>query len=133
MPYLYLIFCVLANASSSIFGKLFNRKTEALCDTATFYNFLMILSVFLGWGVLYAADFSFDVGVLPYSALFALCYTITLLGIIKALKHGSAALTSLLLGLSLLVTTVWGFFFWEADVTAPVIIGLVLVGISIAL
>ena len=54
-------------------------------------------------------------------------------GRINALKHGPAALTSLLISLSLIVTTVWGFFFWNAEVTPIVIIGLILVIVSMVL
>lgn len=74
-------------------------------------------SSFSGWGILYAFDFSFDASVLIYSALFAFCYTICNVGIISALKYGPVTLTSLLIGLSLIVTTIWGFIFWDAKVT----------------
>ena len=87
----------------------------------------------LGWGILYAFDFSFNANVLWYSALFALCYTVCNMGIINALKYGPAMLTSLLIGLSLLVTTIWGFIFWGAKITAPVVIGLILMVCAITL
>ena len=92
-----------------------------------------MISVFLGWCVLYVINFSFDSGVLWYSALFSICYTVTNIGGINALKHGPAALTSSIIGLSLILATIWGFFFWGSKVTFPVIIGLVLVVCSIFL
>ena len=133
MPYLYLILSVFMSASSSVFGKIFNRKNENCKDATTFYTFLLLLSVFIGWGILYVFDFSFDANVLWYSVLFAVCYTVCNVGIINALKYGPATLTSLLVGLSLLVTTIWGFIFWGAKVTPPVVIGLFLVVCAITL
>lgn len=133
MSYIYLILSVLTFASSSIFGKMFTRRNGKKRDSGTFYNFFFLISVFLGWCVLYAINFTFDAGVLWYSVLFAICYTVTSIGSINALKHGPVALTASLVGLSLIFATVWGFFFWDAKVTVPVIIGLVLVVISILL
>lgn len=120
-------------ASTSVFGKIFNRQTDGRRDTSTFYNFLLMISVFSGWGILYATDFSFDAGVLLYSALFALCYITCNIGIINALKYGPTAITSLLINLSLILTTVWGFIFWGAKISPAVIVGLVFVVASIFL
>lgn len=133
MSYIYLILSVFMSASSTVFGKIFNRKNETKRDATIFYNFLLMLSVFTGWGLLYMFDFSFEANVLWYSVLFAVCYTVCNIGIINALKHGPATLTSLLIGLSLLVTTIWGFIFWNAKVTIFIVIGLILVVCAITL
>lgn len=133
MSYVYLILSVFTFASSSILGKIFNRRNEGKRDSGTFYNFFLLISVFSGWCVLYAIDYSFDASVLWYSALFGICYTVTNIGSINALKHGPVALTASLVGLSLILTTVWGFFFWNAKISTPVILGLVLVVCSIIL
>jgi uncharacterized membrane protein len=121
------------SASSSVFGKIFNKKNDEKRDSTIFYNFLLMISVFIGWGILYIIDFSFDANVLWYSILFAICYTACNLGIINALKYGPAMLTSLFISLSLILTTLWGFVFWDAKVTLPVIIGLLLVACAIVL
>ena len=133
MPYIYLVLSVFMSASSSVFGKLFNRKNDNAKDSTIFYNFLLTISVFAGWGILYATDFSFEKNVIWYSILFAVCYTVCNLGSINALKYGPTTLTSLLISLSLIVTTIWGFIFWDAKVTIPVLIGLVLVACAITL
>ena len=133
MPYIYLILSVFMSASSSVFGKLFNKQSETKKDSTIFYNFFLLSSVCLGWGILYAFDFSFNANVLWYSVLFAICFTVCNVGVINALKYGPATLTALLVGLSLLVTTLWGFIFWDAKITIPVVIGLVLVCCAIAL
>ena len=133
MPYLYLVLSVFMSASTSVFGKIFNKKNDGRKDTSAFYNFLLMISVFLGWGALYITDFSFDAGVLWYSALFAVCYITCNMGVINALKYGPVTITTLLISLSLILTTVWGFIFWDADISLTVIVGLVLVIVSIVL
>ena len=133
MPYLYLVIVVFMNASSSVFGKFFNKKNQLKIDSTVFYNFLLLLSVFICWGVIYVYDFSFDINVLGYSLLFAFCYTVCKIGIISSLKYGPSTLTSLFTGLSLLATTIWGFIFWETKLTTLVVIGLFLVVCAITL
>ncbi len=133
MPYVYLIVSVFMSAASSIFGQLFNRQNEGKADSGAFYNFFLLVSVCSGWGILYALDFSFEISVIRYSVLFAISYTVCNIGIIHALKCGPTTLTSLFVGLSLILTTIWGFIFWDAKITMPVIIGLVLVAIAIYL
>ncbi len=133
MPYIYLMVSVFMSASSSIFGQLFNRRNDGKKDSSAFYNFFMLVSVCFGWGIMYAFHFSFELSVIPYSVLFATSYTVCNMGIINALKYGPTALTSLFVGLSLILTTIWGFIFWNAKITVPVIIGLVFVVIAIYL
>ena len=43
------------------------------------------------------------------------------------------ALSSLIMQLSMISTTVWGFFFWESEITASVIVGLLLVIVALVL
>ena len=112
---------------------MFQSKSGTLRASDTFYNFFLLLAATVLWGVLYAIDFSFEAGVLAYSALFALSFISYAVGLIGALRHGSATLTTLLVSLSLLVTTVWGFFFWGAPFTPFVAVGLVFVVLAIVL
>lgn len=133
MPYIYLVVSVFMNASSSIFGKFFSKKNEDKIDSNAFYNFLQLSSVCFLWAILYILDFSFEITVLWYAVLFAAFYTACNIGIIYALKYGPATLTSLFTGLSLIVTTIWGFIFWDAEFKITVAIGLVLVICSIIL
>lgn len=121
------------SASTSVFGKIFNIKNSGKRDTSTLYTFSLMISVFLGWSILYATDVSFDAGVLLYSALFAICYLTCNIGIINAIQFGPTAITSLLINLSLIVTTIWGFIFWDASFSPTILIGLILVVVAIVL
>ena len=133
MPYIYLIISVFMSASSSVFGKVYNERTECKNDATIFYNFLFIISACVCWAILYAFNFSFEVDVLWYSIIFATCYIVFSIGSINALKHGPASLTALLICLSLLVTTIWGFIFWDSKLTIYVVVGLIFVVCSIVL
>ena len=113
----YLISSVFFMSSSSIFGTIYNPKNENRKDPAPLYNLLFLGSVFLGWAVLFAFAPSFSWEVFPYSLAFGIFYTICQFGNINALKTGSTTLTSLMLQLSLIAVTVWGFFFWENEFT----------------
>ncbi len=131
MPYIYLLVSVFMNASASIFGKFFEKNNNELENGTKLYNCVQGLCVFLVWGILYIFDFSFDVQVLPYCLLFAICFTLAQIGIINALRYGPTTLTTLFISLSLIVTTIWGFIFWNTKITYLVVIGIILVVIAI--
>jgi len=133
IPYLYLTAATVLVSTTSIGGSLYNRKNADKKDPTPFYNFICILSIVLGWAILWGLDFSFDAAVLPYSAVFALGFAVSMLGIIQAFRCGPVALSTLIQQLSLIGTTVWGFFFWGAEVTLTVVIGLVLVVVALFL
>ena len=132
MPVLYLVLATVMGATS-VFGKMYTRRVGEKKDSSNHYTFLLLICACIGWGVLYLADLSFDAGVLFYSFLFSLCYMAGHLGIIQGMKCGSATLTTLFINLSLILVTVWGFFFWDEKITILVAVGLILVCLSIFL
>jgi drug/metabolite transporter (DMT)-like permease len=111
MPYFYLVASVFFIASSSIFGSFFNRKNEDKKDPTPLYNLLLSAVALVGWWVLYALDFSFNPASIIYSVIFAVGYAVADIGIILALATGPVSLTSLILQLSLIGATIWGFVF----------------------
>ena len=131
MAYLYLIASLFCMSTSSIFGAFFNRKTVGKKNPTDLYNLIVCLSAFVGWAILFAINPSFDAGVLLYAVGFGICYIICQIGLINALQCGPVSLTSLILQLSLIGTTVWGFFFWDTPFTLTVALGLVLVVIAL--
>lgn len=133
MPYLYLIVSIFLSSSSNVLGKLFSRKNAQKKSAGVIYTFTLLLSVSLGWGIRFALDRTFDPTVLWYSLLFAIFYATVQFGVINALQHGPAVLTSLFTSLSMILTTIWGFFFWDSPLTLTVGIGLCLVVVSIVL
>ncbi len=132
MPYVLLLLSVFGYAALSVFGGFFSRRCKD--DRASaFYNFILVSTAALLWGILFAFDTSFDAGILAYAIAFGFCYAVTMIGTIMALKTGMVALTSLFVGFSLIAATIYGFFFWQTPVTVPVIAGLVLVSLSLFL
>ena len=131
MQYFYLIASIFCLASSKIIGSLFNRKNKDRTGITAIYNFFLTASVFVCWLILFLSDGTYDLSVLPYALLFALCYTVCNIGAINALKVGSVMLTSLFGQLSLICVSIWGFFFWSAPFTWLVGIGLVLTAIAL--
>lgn len=131
MAYVYLALATFFSALLSIMGALFNKKNHAYKNFSMLYNFLLISCASIGWGILYATDFSFDVRVLPYSIGYSIGYAMALIGLFKALECGPVSLTSLLKSLSMITVSVWGFFFWDTPLTVYVAIGLSLVVISL--
>lgn len=131
MPYLYLISSVFFMSSSSVFGAFYNRKIAEKKDAPALYSFIYLFTVFLGWVVLFMFAPSFEWSVLPYSLAFGTFYTVCQIGNINALKTGPTALTSLMLQLSLIAVTAWGFFFWNSEFTWLVGVGLVLVALAL--
>ncbi len=131
MPYVYLISSVVCIASTSVLGAFFNRKCEGKKDTTALYTLLSMVSSFLCWSIMFAFDGQAAWKVLPYAVLFAVCFTVCNVCILQALKTGPVVLTSLILQMSLIGVTVWGFFFWGTKFTLPVGIGLALVVIAL--
>ena len=76
-------------------------------------------------------DRSVNLKVVPYALLFSVGYISAMIGLVYALKTGSVVLTSLILQLSLIATTIWGFFFWTAKFSLDVGVGLILVVIAL--
>lgn len=131
MPYFYLITTLFLSTAVSVCGGFFNKKNADKIDPAPVYNLTYCLSCLVCWVVLFCTDLSFEPRVLLYSCGFGLCYALAQLGYIGALSCGSLLLTNLILQLSLIGTSIWGFFFWNASFTPLVGIGLVLVVISL--
>jgi drug/metabolite transporter (DMT)-like permease len=136
MPYLYLVGALLCLSTLSIFGTAYNRKNAGRKGITALYNLLLCASACVTWGVIYAFDFSFDAKALLYSLGFGVCYAVVMISLIKALSKGPIALTSLIVQLSLIGTTIWGFMFWNSwdkSKALLVISGLLLVVISLTL
>ena len=133
MPYLYLIISVFCTATSSVFGSLYNAKNAKKVDPSGIYNLIQLLTVCVGWWLLFAIDFSFNATVLLYSLGFGISFGVCTFSVINALKTGPITISTLFVQLSMIAVTVWGFFFWDTALTPLVAIGLILVVCSITL
>lgn len=133
MPQILLISSVFLMSSLSIFVTFYNRKNASRKGASALYNYIYLITVFIGWGLLFLREPYIEWKVLPYSILFGVFFTVCQIGFISAMKTGSVTITSLINQLSLIATTVWGFFFWGEKITLCVGIGLLLVVIALYL
>lgn len=133
MEYVYLILSVFLVASTNIIGAFYNKKNNKKQDVSALYNLLLLLAVFVCWLILFLVNKEYELLVLPYSVGFALCYTMCNVGIINALKTGPIMLTSLFCQLSLILVSVYGFFFWNEPFSWLIGLGMVLTIVSIFL
>ena len=133
MPQILLISSVFLMSSLSIFITFYNRKNTSRKDASALYNYIYLITVFIGWGLLFLREPNIEWKVLPYSIMFGIFFMICQIGLINALKTGSITITSLINQLSLIATTVWGFFFWGEKITLYVGIGLLLVVLALYL
>jgi drug/metabolite transporter (DMT)-like permease len=133
MDYFYLISVTALNIIYSLSGSFFNRKTDGKKDTSAFYNLILVSVVVIGWAIKYIINPSFEIGVFPYIAIFAVGYAVAISALITALKVGPIMLTNLFINLSLVVSGIWGLIFWNEPLTTFVVVGIILTAVSIAL
>ena len=131
MEILFLATAVLFSAlSSNVLPGFFTRKNLGLRGQTELYNLCRHLGILIFWGIYYAFNFSFEIAVLPYCLLIAVGY-ITCFWVLDAMACGPLSLTSLFVSLSLVISSLYGFFFWDVKVTALSVIGLCLVALSL--
>lgn len=133
MPYLILTAATIFMSCNGIGATFYNRKNSSFKETAKIYNLLILGSVFICWLIKFLTNPVFDFTVIIYSLIFTVGYTTAMLSSICAYREGPMTLSSLIMQLSMISTTVWGFFFWGSEITAPVIVGLFLVIVALVL
>jgi drug/metabolite transporter (DMT)-like permease len=131
VDYVYLICSVVCASTSSIFSRFFNSKNGDVKNASSLYSLLVCFAGLIGWGVLYASDFSFEPLVLLYSLGFGVSFVIVQTGIVNATKTGPVSLSALASQLSLIGTTIWGFIFWGDTPNAFSVVGILLVVVAL--
>lgn len=127
MPYIYLLSAMCASAMLSIMSSLFGRKNAGTKDTSSLYSLIVTISATVSWGILFLWDGEFCGGVLAYSLVYGVFYTMAMVGMFKAYQVGSVPLTAFVKQLSLIGVAFWGLIFWDTPITVNVTIGLVLI------
>ena len=133
MEYLILTSATLFMSCVGIGATFYNRKNATYKGTAQIYNLITLAAVFTCWLIKFLTNPTFDPSVLLYSLIFTVGYTAAMLSSVAAYREGPIMLSSLIMQLSMISTTIWGFFFWGSEVTFPVITGLILVTVALAL
>lgn len=133
MNIFYLLLAMTFSAMITIGGRFYNKRSATYSDVARFYSMLVPFFASLGWLLLWVFDFSFDVGILPYSFLYGIGYVAFTVGMLGALKNGSTSLTGLIKQISLVAVSFWGFAFWSTPFTLLTGIGILLTILSLFL
>ena len=133
MSYCYLTLAMTFSAMITIGGRLYNNKSKDLANASGLYNMLVPIFASLSWLVIWLFDFSFEIRVLPYSALYGVGYSCFTIGMLNALKVGSTSLTALVKQVALVGVSVWGFVFWNTRFTYTSVIGIILIVVSLSL
>ena len=131
MPYFLLITATLFLSFSAIGAGLYNRKNAQKKSSSQIYNLIQMAAVFVLWLIKFLSNPEINVAVLPYSVLFAIGYIAAIVSSVYAYKEGSLILSSLIMQLSMITTSIWGFFFWNSPITPTIVIGLLLVVLAL--
>ncbi len=127
MEYLYLFAAMLASAMLSIMSSMFGRYNKTTKNTSYLYSAIVTFSAFVTWGSVCIYNAEIHMGVLVYSLIYGLFYTIAMLGMFKAYQTGSVSLTAFVKQLSLIAVALWGFVFWDNPITSNIAIGILLI------
>ena len=131
MPYFLLIIATLCLSFSAIGAGIYNRKNARKKSSSQIYNLIQMAAVFVLWLIKFLSNPEINIAVLPYSVLFAIGYVAAMVSSVYAYKEGSLILSSLIMQLSMITTSIWGFFFWNSPITPTIVIGLLLVVLTL--
>lgn len=127
---LYLQVIILAASGQGVVQKPYTRKVGG--KGPFFFNTLISAAALLFF-VITSSGLHFEAGILPYSAVFAVCYAAASVATVLAIAWGSLSLTLLFIAYSLIMPTLYGLFFLKDLVGAGFVPGLMLLFISIFL
>ena len=128
MESILLILVVLGVSIQSISKKAYNEKNPsgAYSFSAASVVFALIVFLIVGKG-----KFEFEPRVLIYAVWFAVSYSVACVASFAAIATGSLSLTSLIIQYSLIVPSFYGLIALGEDISATLVIGLILLGISL--
>lgn len=126
---LLIILSIFGTCSQSVFKKAFAIRQDA----PFVFSVVSVVSTALYFSVSAGKNFVLAWDYVPYSVGFGICYTLSFLCFMYAIKEGSLALTSLALSYSLVIPTLFGIIFLGEDITAFSVIGILLLLVSLYL
>lgn len=131
MQYILLALVVIFVSLQQIIQKQYNAKEKN--PDALLFSGLSSLTAMVFFVISSGFKLSFNAAILPYSIGFALAYCAAGVGLILALKHGSLAISSLVISYSLIIPALYGVIFLKESLSAFGYVGIVLLLISLFL
>ena len=131
MQYILLALVVIFVSSQQIIQKQYNTKEKN--PDALLFSGLSSLTAMVFFVISSGFKLNFNAAILPYSIGFALAYCAAGVGLVLALKHGSLAISSLVISYSLIIPALYGVIFLKESLSAFGYVGIVLLLISLFL
>ena len=131
MSYLLTALCVLTLTVQSVAIKEFNKKGK---DGPVTFSTMKVFVAFLFFLVMAISNkAAFGTEILPYSALFALCYSCSMVGYVMAVSCGSLAITAVVKSYALIIPTIFGVLVWGEELVFHQYIGFACILVSLFL
>lgn len=124
------IFCVF---SQNVLQKQYTKKVGAYQDTDILFFFFMVTFAATILGMLCLIKGNFTLRTVPYTLMFAGCFSAALLGQVRAIMSGPLSLTALFVNFALLLPTLYGVVFLKEDLSFLRVAGLGMLCMSIPL
>lgn len=131
VEYLLTVLCVLTLTVQSIAIKEYNKKGRNGPVTFSVMKVFVAFLFFLVTAIVNNAAFGKEV--IPYSALFALCYSCSMVGYVMAVSCGSLAITAVVKSYALIIPTIFGVLVWGEKLELHQYIGFVCILVSLFL
>ena len=126
---LLILLSIVGTCSQSIFKKAFAIRHDA----PFVFSMISVVSTALYFVISSGGDLVFCWDYIPYASAFGICYAVSFLAFMYAIKEGSLALTSLALSYSLAIPTLYGIIFLNEEPTLIAGIGIMLLLVSLYL
>ena len=129
MGYLYTCLATLNYGCGNIVCEVYNRKVKEVNSFC--YTMMVSLVVTLFYLCYGKFGFTFDETTTLFGALYAVCYCVCTVALLKALKIGYVSLTSLIFSYSLILPALFGIFAYSTSPSVVFYFGLALFAVSL--
>lgn len=129
MGYLYTCLATLNYGCGNIVCELYNRRVKKVNSFC--YTMIVSFVVTLFYLIYAKFDLTFDKTTVVSGGLYAVCYCITTVALLRALKEGYVSLTSLVFSYSLILPTLFGIFAYSTLPSVAFYFGLALLAASL--
>ena len=129
MGYLYTCLATLNYGCGNIVCEVYNRKVKEVNSFC--YTMMVSLVVTLFYLCYGKFGFTFDETTTLFGGLYAVCYCVCTVALLKALKIGYVSLTSLIFSYSLILPALFGIFAYSTSPSVVFYFGLALFAVSL--
>lgn len=126
---LLILLAIIGTCSQSVFKKAFAIRQDA----PFVFSMISVISTAAYFVISSGGNLTFCWDYIPYAVAFGVCYAVSFLAFMYAIKEGSLALTSLALSYSLAIPTLYGVIFLDEKLTFVAICGIIFLLVSLYL